>query len=83
MRYIGRNLILRLQHALSDDMLELIRNEFKDILSSGTFEPAPALPEEANDPHVAKLERIRFHFDRRSLGRLRMLINTINQDGAA
>lgn len=83
MRYVGRDLIFRLQHPLSEGMLKRIREEFKDILSSGTFEPAPALPEEANDPHVAQLPRLRFHFDRRSLGRLRMLINTINQDEAS
>src|SRR5262249_53690915 len=80
MRYVGRDLVFRLQHPLSDKMLERIRHEFKDILSSGTFEPVTALPEEANDPHIAALPRLRFHFDRRSLGRLRMMINTINHD---
>jgi len=39
------------------------------------------LPAEANDPHLASLPRLRFRFDRRSLGRLRMLIDTINRDG--
>jgi uncharacterized protein (TIGR00730 family) len=82
MRYVGRDLVFRLQHALSDAMLARIRGEFKDILSSGTFEPTPAAPEEANDPHVSALPRLRFHFDRRSLGRLRVLINTINGDSA-
>jgi uncharacterized protein (TIGR00730 family) len=80
MRYVGRDLVFRLQHPLSDGMLERIRGEFKGILSSGTFEPAPAAPEEANDPHISALPRLRFHFDRRSLGRLRMMVNTINQD---
>ena len=40
-----------------------------------------ALPAEANDPHLAALPRLRFRFDRRSLGRLRMLIDTINREG--
>ena len=67
--------------ALPEGLLERIRTEFADILDGGTFEQVEALPEEANDPHLAALPRLRFRFDRRSLGRLRMLIDTINRDG--
>jgi hypothetical protein len=81
MRYVGGHLVLRLQHALSEGLLERIRTEFADIVNGGTFEQVPALPEEANDPHVASLPRLRFRFDRHSLGRLRMLIDTINREG--
>ena len=45
--------VLRLQHALSEEMLERIRTEFADILVAGTFEQTEALPEEANDTHLA------------------------------
>ena len=66
---------------LSDETLERIRAEFADILEGGTFEQTDALPDEASDAHLAALPRLRFHFDRRSLGRLRLLIDTINRDG--
>jgi uncharacterized protein (TIGR00730 family) len=78
MRYVGPDLVLRLKQRLSDALLERIRREFSDIVVSGTFEQTVALPQEATDPHVADLPRLRFRFDRRNLGRLRMLINTIN-----
>jgi uncharacterized protein (TIGR00730 family) len=81
MRYVNGDLLLRLQHSLSDAMLQKLRNEFADITESGTFEQGPALPEEANDTHVADLPRLRFRFDRKSLGRLRMLIDAINRGG--
>jgi hypothetical protein len=81
MRYVNGSLVLRLQHALPEGLLERIRTEFADILEGGTFEQIPALPEEANDVHLAALPRLRFRFDRRSLGRLRLLIDTINRDG--
>ncbi len=81
MRYVGGSLVLRLQRSLSQPLLERIRREFADIIDGGTFELTPALPEEANDPHVADLPRLRFRFDRRRLGRLRMLIDLINQEG--
>jgi uncharacterized protein (TIGR00730 family) len=81
MRYVGGHLVLRLQRAISEELLERIRTEFADILHGGTFEQMGALPEEANDSHVAGLPRLRFRFDRHSLGRLRMLIDTINREG--
>jgi uncharacterized protein (TIGR00730 family) len=81
MRYVNGDLVLRLQHSLSDALLKQLRKEFTDITDSGTFEQGPALPEEANDTHVADLPRLRFRFDRKSLGRLRVLIDTINRAG--
>ncbi len=81
MRYVRGDLVLRLQHTLPDALLERIRSEFADILEGGTFEQTAALPDEANDVHLAALPRLRFHFDRRSLGRLRLLIDAINREG--
>ena len=81
MRYVGNDLVLRLQHPLAPTFLERIRDEFRDILKAGTFEQTTALPAEANDPHVAALPRLRFRFDQRHLGRLRLLIDMLNRDG--
>lgn len=82
MRYVrGGRLVLRLQKALSEELLEKVRKDFADILVSGTFEQMDALPEEANDLHTAGLKRLKFHFDRKNLGRLRQLIDLINREG--
>jgi uncharacterized protein (TIGR00730 family) len=81
MRYVGGDLVLRLKHELPGPLLERIRRDFADILAGGTFEQTAALPAEANDAHVANLPRLRFRFDRRSLGRLRQMIDLINQAG--
>ncbi len=80
MRYVGPDLVLRLKHTLPDALLERIRQEFADILVAGTFTITPALPQEANDVTVADLPRLRFRFDRRSLGRLRLLVDLINRE---
>jgi uncharacterized protein (TIGR00730 family) len=80
MRYVRRDLILRLQRPLGESTLAAIRRDFADILDSGTFEQIAALPAEANDAHLAALPRLRFRFDRRSMGRLRMLIDLINRE---
>ena len=61
-------------------MLEQINWEFGDILAGGTFEQSDALPEEANEPELADLPRLRFRFDRHAIGRLRQLIDVINAE---
>jgi uncharacterized protein (TIGR00730 family) len=81
MRYVHGDLLLRLQHRLSETMMQRLRDEFADIVVAGTFEQTEALPEEANDAHIATLPRLRFRFDRRNLGRLRQMIDVINQAG--
>jgi uncharacterized protein (TIGR00730 family) len=81
MRYVRGDLVLRLQRPLSEATMKRIRSEFADILIAGTFELTEAHPDEANDAHLAALPRLRFRFDRRSMGRLRMLIDVSNRDG--
>lgn len=82
MRYVGRKqyLVLRLRSILPAELLERIRQEFADIVAGETFELVPADPEESNDKHLLHLPRLRFQFDRRSLGRLRQLIDFINRE---
>jgi uncharacterized protein (TIGR00730 family) len=81
MRYVEGDLVLRLQRALPPALLESIRAEFADIVQRGTFQLTAAPPAEANEVHLADLPRLRFRFDRHSLGRLRMLIDKINREG--
>jgi hypothetical protein len=80
MRYVKGDLVLRLQRPLSDKMLARIRADFRDILKGGTFEQSPgAIVAETGDPHLATLPRLHFRFDRHQLGRLRLLIDLINE----
>jgi uncharacterized protein (TIGR00730 family) len=81
MRYVGPDLVLRLNQRLSDALVQRLGNEFGDIIRAGTFEQVSALPAEAADTHVADLPRLCFRFDRRNMGRLRQLIDLINREG--
>lgn len=78
MRYVKDRLVFRLNAPLSNEQLEAIQVGFSDILVDGKFEQRGELPEEAGEPDLVGMPRLVFHFDRRALGRLRMLINTIN-----
>jgi hypothetical protein len=81
MRYVDGDLVLRLQRPLGEPLLGRIRTEFADIVLSGTFQQTAALPAEAGDAHLADLPRLRFRFNRHSLGQLRLLIDVINREG--
>jgi len=78
MRYVRNQLVLRLNCDLREETLGTIRGEFSDILVDGSFELTEALTEESGEPDLTHMPRLVFHFDRRSLGRLRMLIDLIN-----
>ena len=81
MRYVRRHLVLRLRSRLSDGLLTQIRESFADLLAGGTFEQTDALPEEANEPTLAEMPRLKFRFDRHAIGRLRQLIDLVNAEG--
>lgn len=78
MRYVGRDLVFRLQRPLPPTLLEHVRTTFADLLVSGTFEQGGPMPAEGED--WPNLTRLRFHFNRRNMGRLRQLVDTINRE---
>ena len=78
MRYVKDTLVFRLKRKLSGEHLERIQDRFSDILVSGTFQQRGPLDEESGEPELADLPRLVFHFNRRNLGRLRMLIDSVN-----
>mgnify|MGYP003662754180 CR=1 FL=1 len=78
MRYVKDRLVFRLKSKLSAARLAQLQLDFSDILVDGEYVQSDALPEESGEPDLAHLPRLVFHFNQRSLGRLRMLINAIN-----
>ena len=77
-RYVRDKLVIRLQIPVSDELLEKLNSDFKDILSKGVIQRSSMFPEEANDPDLAHLHRLSFLFNRKSFGRLRSLIDKLN-----
>lgn len=80
-RYVGSLFVMRLKTALTDDEVEQLNREFKDILVSDRIEKTEALPEEAEDD-TAAMPRIQFHYNQRDTGRLYQLIAEVNRMGA-
>jgi|TARA_B100000700_G_scaffold183867_2_gene202757 hypothetical protein len=79
MRYVGRDLILRLKQPLTEAALSQINQDYGDILNSGEFTQTGKLEAEQDNPETDDMTRLVAHFNRRNHGRLRQLINFINQ----
>jgi uncharacterized protein (TIGR00730 family) len=83
MRYVRGDLVLRLQRRVSEGTMEQLRAGFTDVLApGGHFDQTDALPQEANEPALSNLPRLKFRFNRHSMGRLRQLIDVVNADGS-
>jgi uncharacterized protein (TIGR00730 family) len=77
-RYVNDVLVIRLQHAPTEAELERLSVEFADICVEGGIEATEAHPFEAADDDVPDLPRIALQFDRMHHGRLRTLIDALN-----
>lgn len=80
MRYVRGNLVLRLNQRLSRETMARLDIEFADLLESGSFTQTEMLPQEANEPQIAELPRLKFRFNRLRQSRLRQLIDVINRE---
>jgi predicted Rossmann-fold nucleotide-binding protein len=80
MRYVREQLVFRLTQKPTAELMERINQDFADILVDGQFTAGEALREEHDEPAFIALPRLVFHFNRRSLGRLRQLVDFINRE---
>lgn len=76
-RTVRDDLVIRLQHRPTEAQLEEIQANFADI-STGPYRVDGPLPVEADEPQLASLARLVFPFNRRDHGRLRILIDFLN-----
>ncbi|MBN2218103.1 MAG: TIGR00730 family Rossman fold protein [Pirellulales bacterium] len=78
MRYVHERLVLRLSRPIDDEQLDAINREFSDIVVRGGIVRSGPLAEERDEPELAHLPRLVFHFNRYDQGRLRQLIDRLN-----
>jgi uncharacterized protein (TIGR00730 family) len=78
-RWVHDQLVVRLHREVPEGALKRLRADFSDILTGGDLEICHPLPPEINEPELAHLPRLCLNFDRRSNGRLRQLIDRLNE----
>ncbi|GIX49618.1 MAG: hypothetical protein KatS3mg131_3829 [Candidatus Tectimicrobiota bacterium] len=76
-RYVDGELVIRVQHPISDALLARLNRDFRDILTQGEITASGPIGDDAEE--VPELPRLRLWFDRASYGRLRQMIDVINQ----
>lgn len=76
-RFVHDTFVIRMKSTLSEECITSLNDEFPDIVDDDRIRQVDhALSEE--DGECAELPRLVFRFNRRSVGRLRFLINAIN-----
>jgi uncharacterized protein (TIGR00730 family) len=83
LRYVGEQLVLRLQRPLPERAVAQLSREFRGILRGGEIRQGGPLPQEADEPTLHNLPRLVLRFNRREYGRLTELIHRINELGAS
>jgi uncharacterized protein (TIGR00730 family) len=79
MRYVEKQLVIRLTSDINLQSVQEIKEQFSDILTpKGNIYLSGPLPVEADEPEIGDLPRLVVDFDRKNFGRLRRLIDTIN-----
>jgi len=78
-RWVGDLLVIRLRQLPSHRRLAQLNDRYRDIVVSGTIRPTkPLAPERSSHDHL-DLPRLALRFDRMHYGRLRQLIDDLNE----
>jgi hypothetical protein len=76
-RFVRQDMVMRLKSPIAPEVVTSLNEKYSNILLTGEIRYVEgALPEEAGE--FADLPRLVFHYDCRSAGRLRMMINQLN-----
>ena len=77
-RYVGGRLILRLLQPPSPEIVEGLNRDFPDILTEGVIEAIEPTSAEVRDGDALECSRLALAFNRRDIGRLRQLVDRLN-----
>lgn len=79
-RFVKRELVMRLVAPPSVALIDKLNEDFRDILTGGEIRETAPLSEELDDPATLSYPRLRVPFNRRDFGRLRQMIDAINDE---
>ncbi len=78
-RFVHDLLVIRLKHPPTLSGLAALNEDFADIVTGKPFHVIQPTLEEVEDAEHLELQRLAFGFNRRGYGRLRQLIDVLNQ----
>lgn len=78
-RFVKRNLLIRLNHRPTQELIDRLNREFAYILKTGSqIRETDPLPEEAADPQMPELYRLLVPFNSEDFASLRLMIDVLN-----
>lgn len=78
-RFVKDWFVIRVKRAPGEAAMEALNEDFADIIEAGgALRVTPPFPEEVEDQDDLELPRLAFRFDRRQYGRLKQLIEALN-----
>lgn len=80
MRYVDEVTVFRLQKEITPRKLKELNKRFSGLLVRGKITKSDALAKESDEPEILSLPRIKFYFNRKKFGTLRLLIDALNSD---
>ncbi|HUP10216.1 MAG TPA: LOG family protein [Caldimonas sp.] len=78
-RYVRDRFVIRITRRLPTEFVDGLAAEFADITADGVITQRDALRAERDEAEIVHLPRLVLRFKRSHFGRLRMLINRLNQ----
>ena len=78
-RFVKELLVVRLKRVPDAAALAALNKDFADIIVAGRIEPIQPTLDEFEDGDTLELARIAFNFNRRDYGRLRLMIDALNE----
>ncbi|VXC91137.1 conserved hypothetical protein [Pseudomonas sp. 8Z] len=78
-RWLKDRFVIRLNHPLNEQTLTRLNEEFGGLCKSGGFTQQPHCEQERDEPELCHLTRLAFAFNGRDYGRLRALLDVVNE----
>jgi hypothetical protein len=78
-RYVRDTLVLRTNYEVDTSFVAALAEEFADIVRKPGIEQRKAFSVERDDPEIWHLPRLALRFNRTNFGRLRQLIDRLNE----
>lgn len=78
-RRLQGRFVIRMHHALAEQTVQHLNTAFRDLCREDGFSQYASATDESDEPELRHLHRLAFTFNGRDYGRLRQLIDLINQ----
>jgi hypothetical protein len=78
-RWVKDKMVIRITHRLQPSAIDQLNQDFDTLLAADRIVQTAALPEEADDTHLAHYHRIVLTPHKRDFGTIRQLIDAINR----